>query len=85
MHFSTSATSVLHIDPSIGGIFTMRSRLLMPKPQVTLQGSHSAHSVTTQLLGAAEKYAAPKTHLVGLPMFRHEDVQFLEYCCTPRA
>lgn len=53
MHFSTSATSVLHIDPSMGGIFTMRSRLLMPKPHVTLQGSHSAHSVTTQLLGAA--------------------------------
>ncbi|TNN73972.1 hypothetical protein EYF80_015793 [Liparis tanakae] len=38
------------MDPSTGGIFTMRSRLLMPKPQVTLQGSHSAHSVTTQLL-----------------------------------
>lgn len=52
MHFSTSATSVLHIDPSIGGIFTMRSRLLMPTPQVMLQGSHSPHSVTTQLLGA---------------------------------
>lgn len=30
----------------------MRSRLLIPNPQVTLQGSHSAHSVTTQLLGA---------------------------------
>jgi len=30
----------------------MRSRLLMPTPQVMLQGSHSPHSVTTQLLGA---------------------------------
>lgn len=52
MHFSTSATSVLHMDPSVGGIFTMRSRLLMPNPQVVLQGSHSPHSVTTQLLAA---------------------------------
>lgn len=33
----------------------MRSRLFMPNPQVTLQGSHSAHSVTTQLLGAVER------------------------------
>lgn len=31
----------------------MRSRLLMPKPQVALQGSHSLHSDNTQLLGAA--------------------------------
>lgn len=52
MHFSTSATSALHMEPSMGGIFTMRSRRLIPRPQVTLQGSHSAHSVTTQLLGA---------------------------------
>lgn len=53
MHFSTSATSVLHMDPSMGGIFTIRSRLLIPKPQVMLHGSQSPHSVTTQLLGAA--------------------------------
>ena len=52
MHLSTSSTSALHMDPSRGGIFTMRSRLLMPSPQVVLQGSHSPHSVTMQLLGA---------------------------------
>lgn len=54
MHFSTSAISALHIDPSREGIFIMRSRLLVPKPQVVLHGSHSSHSVITQLLGAAE-------------------------------
>lgn len=52
MHFSTSATSALHMEPSEGGIFTMRSRRFIPSPQVVLQGSHSPHSVTTQLLGA---------------------------------
>lgn len=55
MHFSTSATSALQMEPSIGGIFTMRSRRRIPRPQVALQGSHSAHSVTTQLLGAARQ------------------------------
>lgn len=63
MHFSTSATSVLHMDPSIGGIFTIRSRLLIPNPQVTLQGSHSPHSVTTQLLGAVGGKEIPKMYL----------------------
>lgn len=53
MHLSTSAISALHIDPSLEGIFIMRSRLLVPKPQVVLHGSHSSHSVITQLLGAA--------------------------------
>lgn len=54
MHFSTSAISALHMDPLMEGIFISRSRLLMPKPQVALQGSHSPHSVITQLLGAVE-------------------------------
>lgn len=53
MHFSTSAISALHIEPLRDGTFIMRSRLLVPKPQVVLHGSHSSHSVITQLLGAA--------------------------------
>lgn len=60
MHFSTSATSALQMEPSTGGIFTMRSRRLIPRPQVALQGSHSAHSVTTQLLGAARQTGRKK-------------------------
>lgn len=52
MHFSTSSTSAPQIDPSAGGIFTKRSLLFMPRPQVALQTSHSPHSVTRQLLGA---------------------------------
>lgn len=58
MHFSTSTTSAPQIEPSDGGIFTIRSRLFMPSPQVALHASHSPHSVTRQLLGAtpAETY-----------------------------
>lgn len=52
MHFSTSSTSAPQIEPSAGGIFTKRSLLFMPRPQVALQTSHSPHSVTRQLLGA---------------------------------
>lgn len=52
MHFSTSSTSAPQIDPSAGGVFTKRSLLFMPRPQVALQTSHSPHSVTRQLLGA---------------------------------
>lgn len=55
MHFSTSSTSAPQMEPSAGGIFTMRSLLFMPTPQVALQTSHSAHSVTRQLLGAKAK------------------------------
>lgn len=52
MHFSTSSTSAPQMEPSAGGIFTKRSLLFMPRPQVALQTSHSPHSVTRQLLGA---------------------------------
>lgn len=52
MHFSTSSTSAPQMEPSVGGIFTKRSLLFMPRPQVALQTSHSPHSVTRQLLGA---------------------------------
>lgn len=52
MHFSTSTTSAPQMEPSDGGIFTMRSLRFMPNPQVALQTSHSPHSVTRQLLGA---------------------------------
>lgn len=54
MHFSTSTTSAPQIDPSDGGILTIRSRRFMPSPQVALQMSHSPHSVTRQLLGATQ-------------------------------
>lgn len=55
MHFSTSSTSAPQMEPSAGGIFTIRSLLFMPRPQVALQTSHSPHSVTRQLLGAKGK------------------------------
>lgn len=55
MHFSTSSTSAPQMEPSAGGIFTMRSLLFIPRPQVALQTSHSPHSVTRQLLGAEPK------------------------------
>lgn len=57
MHSSTPSTSAPQMEPSAGGIFTMRSLLLMPRPQVALQTSHSPHSVTKQLLGAKGKNA----------------------------
>lgn len=74
MHFSTSSTSAPQMEPSAGGIFTMRSLLLMPRPQVALQTSHSPHSVTRQLLGAK----APK----GEPGFSNptEVVTFAHLC-----
>lgn len=52
MHFSASASCAWQGEPSEASIFIMRSLLLIPTPQLTLQGSHSPHSVTTQLLGA---------------------------------
>lgn len=55
IHFSTSRTSAPQMEPSAGGIFTIRSLLFMPRPQVALQTSHSPHSVTRQLLGAKTK------------------------------
>lgn len=55
IHFSTSSTSAPQMEPSAGGIFTMRSLLFMPRPQVALQASHSPHSVTRQLLEANTK------------------------------
>lgn len=51
MHFSTCKTSAPQMEPSAGGIFTKRSLLFMPRPQVALHVSHSPHSVTRQLLG----------------------------------
>lgn len=59
MHFSTSSTSAPQMEPSAGGIFTMRSLLFMPRPQVALQTSHSPHSVTRQLLGAKAPKGEP--------------------------
>jgi len=55
MHFSTSNTSAPQMDPSAGGVFTVRSLLFTPGPHVALQTSHSPHSVTRQLLGAEDQ------------------------------
>jgi hypothetical protein len=49
------------MEPSGGGIFTMRSLLFIPSPQVALQESHSPHSVTRQLLGAKERERGDQT------------------------
>lgn len=69
MHFSTSSTSAPQMEPSAGGVFTMRSLLLMPRPQVALQISHSPHSVTRQLLGAEAKRERKGT--VNLQLYLH--------------